>query len=222
MQVVFRCFGEKKVIENRLYEFKPDVEVMVVNNCLDNAVYLENVAEEDFYDILEEMDDVVYNDSDISLEETFVNFLTSNNLMISVAESCTGGLLSASIVNVSGASKVFYEGVITYSNQSKIDRLGVSEETLAEWGAVSEQTAKEMAYGLLDNEVDLAVSTTGIAGPDGGTPEKPVGLVYIGIASTRQEPFAIKNIFKGTREQIRRSAKNATMFYALQFLKENY
>lgn len=219
---IFRCYGEKKTVEKRLFEIKPYVQAMVVNNCMDNAVYLENVTESDFYDILEEMDDIIYNENDVTLEETFVNFLGNNKLMVAVAESCTGGMVGASIVAVSGASKVFYEGVITYSNQSKIDRLGVSQDTLTEFGAVSEQTAKEMAYGLIDNEVDLAISTTGIAGPDGGSKEKPVGLVYIGIASTRCEPFAIKNIFDGTREQIRRSAKNAGLFYALQFLKDNY
>jgi nicotinamide-nucleotide amidase len=219
---VFRCFGEKSDVERRLKEVKPELEAMVVNNCMDNAVYLENIEESDYYDILEEMDDIIYNDQDVSLEETFVTFLISNKLMVAVAESCTGGMISASIVGVSGASNAFYEGVVTYSNQSKQDRLGVSYETLDEYGAVSAQVAKEMAYGLIDNEVDIAISTTGIAGPDGGSIEKPVGLVYIGIASTRSEPIAIKNMFNGSREQIRRSTKNASLFYALQFLRENY
>lgn len=219
---VFRCFGEKTEVERRIKEVKPELEAMVVNNCMDNAVYLENIEESDYYDILEEMDDIIYNDQDVSLEETFVTFLISNKLMVAVAESCTGGMVCASIVGVSGASCAFYEGVVTYSNQSKVDRLGVSYETLDEYGAVSEQVAKEMAYGLIDNEVDIAISTTGIAGPDGGSQEKPVGLVYIGIASTRSEPTAIKNMFNGSREQIRRSTKNASLFYALQFLRENY
>jgi nicotinamide-nucleotide amidase len=219
---VFRCFGEKSEIEYRLRDVKPDLDSIVVNNCMDNAVYLENIEESDYYDILEEMDDIIYNDTDISLEETFVTFLISNNLTVAVAESCTGGMVSASIVGVNGASQAFYEGVVTYSNQSKVDRLGVSYETLEEYGAVSGQVAKEMAYGLIDNEVDIAISTTGIAGPGGGSAEKPVGLVYIGIASTRSEPTAIKNMFLGSREQIRTSTKNASLFYALQFLRENY
>lgn len=219
---LFRCFGEKGDIEERLREIKPDIRAIVKNDCLDNIVYLENIDESEYYDILEEMEDIVYNDCDVSLEETFVTFLQNNDLMAAVAESCTGGMLSASIVSVSGASKVFYEGVVTYANQSKIDRLGVSYETLEQYGAVSEQVAKEMAYGLIDNEVDLAIATTGIAGPDGGTKEKPVGLVYIGIASTRNEPFAIRNMFYGSREQIRKSTKNASLFYALQFLRDNY
>ncbi|HKL74000.1 MAG TPA: nicotinamide-nucleotide amidohydrolase family protein [Clostridia bacterium] len=219
---LFRCFGEKNVIEEKIKDIKPSLDVVIVNDCLDNVVYLENIQESEYYDILEDMDEIIYNDNDISLEETFVTFLQNNNLLVAVAESCTGGMLSASIVGVSGASKVFYEGIVTYSNQSKADRLGVSYETLSEYGAVSEEVAKEMAYGLIDNEVDIAISTTGIAGPDGGTKEKPVGLVYIGIASTRGEPFAIKNLFSGSREQIRRSTKNASLFYALQFLRDNY
>ncbi|NLL55890.1 MAG: CinA family protein [Clostridiales bacterium] len=219
---VFRCYGDKSAIERRLKEVKRGISAMIVNNCMDNGVYLENIDDSDYYDILEELDDIIYNDTDVSLEETFVSFLNNNDLTVAVAESCTGGMLSASLVSVSGVSKVFYEGVVTYSNQSKIDRLGVSYDSLEEYGAVSEQVAKEMAFGLIDNEIDIAISTTGIAGPDGGTMQKPVGLVYIGIASTRCEPFAIKTMFSGTREQIRRSAKNASLFYALQFLRENY
>ncbi|HOO22665.1 MAG TPA: nicotinamide-nucleotide amidohydrolase family protein [Clostridia bacterium] len=220
---LIRCFGEKSAVEDRIRSVKPDVQAEIANDCLDNVVTFYDIEDNDFYDILEELDDIIYNDADITLEETFVNFLAVNNLMAAVAESCTGGLISAGIVNVSGASKVFYEGVVTYSNQSKIYRLGVSPESLAEFGAVSSEVAKEMAYGLIDDEVDIAISTTGIAGPDGGTPEKPVGLVYIGIAgASLEEPIAIRNIFKGTRSEIRRSAKNASLFYALQFLRKNY
>jgi nicotinamide-nucleotide amidase len=222
MNAVFRCFGEKQEVARRLFEINSELNIEIHNNCLDNTIYICNIEESQYYDILDEIDDIVYNDCDVSLEETFVEFLKNNELMVSVAESCTGGLLSASIVNVSGASKVFYEGVVTYSNNSKMNRLGVGEDTLNAVGAVSEDVAKEMAYGLLDYDVDLAISTTGIAGPDGGSKEKPVGLVYIGIACTRQEPFAIKNYFSGTREQIRLSTKNACLFYGLQVLKENY
>lgn len=220
--LTFRCYGDKEEIESRLYELRPGLNFTVVNSCMDNAVCLEDIDEDGFYDILEELDDLVYNDEDISLEATFVQFMLSNNLIVSVAESCTGGLLSAAIVSISGASKIFYEGIVAYSNDAKIDRLGVSEETLAEYGAVSAQTAREMAYGLLGGEAEIAISVTGIAGPDGGSEEKPVGLVYIGIAGNGREPAAIENYFAGSREQIRKSAKNACLFYALQFLRQNY
>lgn len=219
---IFRCFGDKKEIEAQIRDIIPYAKVSISSDCLDNIVRIGDIEEDDYYDLLDELDDIIYSDSDISLEETFVSFLANNNLMASAAESCTGGLLSSSIVNISGASKVFYEGIVSYNCQSKIDRLGVASETLEEYGAVSEQTASEMAYGLLGNEVDIGIAITGIAGPEGGTEEKPVGLVYVGIASMREAPFAIKCQFYGTREQIRMCAKNAALFYALQFLRENY
>ena len=102
---------------------------------------------------------------------------------LAVAESCTGGMISASLVDNPGASDSFMEGIVTYSNESKIKRLGVKEETLNKYGAVSEETAKEMAMGARKTlGCDYAIATTGIAGPGGGTEKKPVGLVWIGFA----------------------------------------
>jgi nicotinamide-nucleotide amidase len=104
--------------------------------------------------------------------------------MIATAESCTGGLIAAAITDIAGASAVFDRGFVTYSNAAKIDLLGVSATTLDAHGAVSPQTAMEMAAGALARSgVHLAVSVTGIAGPGGGSPEKTVGLVYIGVAA---------------------------------------
>ncbi len=138
----------------------------------------------------------------IRIEKKLVNYLLKNNLTLSVAESCTGGLIASKIVNVSGASQIFYEGLVTYSNESKIKRLGVKVETLEKHGAVSEEVAHEMLRGLT---TDVGISTTGIAGPTGGTKEKPVGLVYIGIKI--KDKYIIKKYnFKGTREQIRNEA----------------
>ena len=117
------------------------------------------------------------------IEDVVYDLLKEKNLTITTAESCTGGLLAGRIINVSGASDVYREGFITYSNEAKVTYLGVSEETLAEHGAVSEECASEMAKGAKKRTgADIAVVTTGIAGPEGGTPEKPVGLVYIGVA----------------------------------------
>ena len=115
------------------------------------------------------------------IEEKVVQRLSKLGLSITTAESCTGGLLAGTILNVSGVSSVYNEGHITYSNASKMRILGVKEETLAQFGAVSEQTAREMAEGAARiANAEVALSTTGIAGPGGGTPEKPVGLIDVG------------------------------------------
>ena len=117
----------------------------------------------------------------ISLEEQLIQILTEQRLTITTAESCTGGLVAGTLVNVAGASDVLNEGYITYSNEAKQRLVNVSEKTLAAYGAVSEQTAREMAIGAANAAgADVALSTTGIAGPGGGTDTKPVGLVYIG------------------------------------------
>ena len=116
-----------------------------------------------------------------SLEENVVELLAERHYTVTTAESCTGGLIAGTIVNAAGASEVLNEGYITYSNEAKERLVGVSHETLENYGAVSEQTAREMAEGAARAAgSDAALSATGIAGPGGGTEEKPVGLVYIG------------------------------------------
>jgi nicotinamide-nucleotide amidase len=116
------------------------------------------------------------------LEEILGEILISKKLTLSTAESCTGGLIASKLVNVSGISSVFMEGAVTYSNEAKINRLNVKDETLKNFGAVSEETAAEMAKGIAKTSgTNIGLSTTGIAGPLGGTSEKPVGLVYIGL-----------------------------------------
>ena len=115
--------------------------------------------------------------------KTIVEKLKERNMTLSCAESCTGGLIAKSITDVSGCSSVFYGGVVSYDNKVKMGVLGVKEETLEEHGAVSFQTAKEMALGVKRAcFTDIGISTTGIAGPGGAVPGKPVGTVYIGIA----------------------------------------
>ena len=124
----------------------------------------------------------IYAEDNIPIEEVVSKILVEKNLTIATAESCTGGLVSSTLINYPGISSVFMEGCVTYSNESKINRLGVSENTLIKYGAVSEETAREMAEGIAKNlNTNVAISTTGIAGPGGGTTDKPVGLVYIGI-----------------------------------------
>ena len=129
--------------------------------------------------------------------ENVVQLLKARGLTAATAESCTGGLISAEITSVSGSSEVFGFGVCTYANEAKMKLLGVKAETLDTVGAVSRETAEQMAEGARKlSGADIAVSVTGIAGPTGGTPDKPVGTVYIGC-STGTRTYARKYIFTG-------------------------
>ena len=143
--------------------------------------------------------------------------LKNLKLSIATAESCTGGLLAHSLTNISGSSEYFDRGIISYSNQAKQELLGVSEKTLQEYGAVSKQTAKAMAIRIKDkSNVDIGISTTGIAGPTGGTKEKPVGLVYIGIADSTNV-YVKQFLFSESRLQNKENTCNA----ALEMLYDN-
>ena len=148
----------------------------------------------------------VYAIGDTTLEAVVASLLIEQNLSISVAESCSGGLLAGRLINYPGISKVFKEGFITYSNESKINTLGVDSKILSKYGAVSEEVAKQMAKGAADRaKSDVALSITGIAGPDGGTNEKPVGLVYIGLYLLG-EVKVMKMDSWGSRDNVRRRA----------------
>lgn len=138
-----------------------------------------------------------------SLAKTLVLQCIEKKVTFGTAESCTGGLISAFITDIAGASAVFYGGIVSYDNSIKEKLLGVHAETLREKGAVSSETALEMSAGAVRAlGVDLAVSVTGIAGPGGGTDKKPVGLVYISVASQRGLSVT-ENHFSGDRESVR-------------------
>lgn len=142
----------------------------------------------------------------------------TNKKQFVTVESCTGGLISKIITDVAGASAAFYGGFITYANQSKTDAVGVSPDTLEMYGAVSAQTAKEMAAGALKNTpADYAVSVTGIAGPD-TSPSKPIGLVYIGVCQRDGEAKAYKHNFSGDRAAIRLQSAQAALKYLLELM----
>ncbi|MHA1281064.1 MAG: CinA family protein [Promethearchaeota archaeon] len=122
-----------------------------------------------------------------------------NSIKISVAESCTGGFISHMITNVSGASKIFDRGIVCYSNEAKIELLGVNSKDINKYGAVSEQVAKQLAEGIRKiSNSDIGIGITGIAGPTGGTPQKPVGTVFISF-STENEIIVKKFQFKNCR-----------------------
>ncbi len=126
---------------------------------------------------------------------------------LATAESCTGGLVAAALTAIAGASDVVERGFVTYSNAAKIELLGVPDETIAAHGAISPETAAAMARGAVARAgVDLAVSVTGVAGPGGGTPQKPVGLVYLGVATKAGAARVERRIFPGDRGAVRRAA----------------
>ena len=148
----------------------------------------------------------LYATGEASIEEVVSKMLVENNLKIAVAESCTGGMVSASLINYPGISSVFMEGCVTYSNEAKMKSLGVKKETLDVYGAVSDKCAKEMASGVAARyNTNIGIATTGIAGPDGGTDEKPVGLVYFGIY-INGKVISKKYVFNGDRQGVRERA----------------
>ncbi len=153
----------------------------------------------------------VYGEGDDDLAAVFLGALRGAGLHLAVAESCTGGVLGARITEVPGSSDVFLGGVICYANRLKVELLDVREETIERYGAVSEETAREMAAGAARrNGAEVAIAITGIAGPDGGTPEKPVGTVWFGY-SVRGQVDAVRRSFVGTRHDIRSRACQAAL-----------
>lgn len=150
------------------------------------------------------------------------NKLQEKGLWITCAESCTGGWVAKSITDIAGSSAWFDRGFITYSNGSKHELLGVAEATLNEFGAVSEEAVREMAKGALHAAgADLALSISGIAGPDGGSEQKPVGTVWFGFADSQGRVFTSKQLFRGDRQSVRLQAAVFSLQTALdEFLEK--
>lgn len=171
-------------------------------------------------EIVKKLNGYVYAMEDITLTEQLVRLLKMRRMKISVAESFTGGGICKRLVEVSGVSEVFYEGLNTYSNEAKVERLGVRENTLRQYGAVSAETAKEMAEGLLKTgNCDIAVATTGIAGPKSDNTRKPVGLAYIAVGSANRDVLVFQFNFVGDRQTITQTAINQALFLAYKELK---
>lgn len=164
--------------------------------------------------IRERIGDYVYGVDDDTLEKVIGELLVKNKISIAVAESITGGMITSRLLSYEGGmSEVLNEAIVTYSNESKVKYLGVSKDTLNLYGAVSEETCREMAAGIREKSgADVAIVTTGIAGPTGGSEEKPVGLVYIGI-NIRGEIKVHKKYFIGGREKIRIRTTIAALDY---------
>ncbi len=151
------------------------------------------------------------------LEERLVSVLKEKNLVAATAESCTGGLVAKRITDVSGSSSVFNCGIVSYSNEIKSSVLGVSEETLSKYGAVSEQTVREMVSGVLKlSGADIAVSISGIAGPNSDNTEKPVGLIY--LAASNGKETVVKKLENKFTEDVRRLNRESASDEAIKLL----
>ena len=147
------------------------------------------------------------------LAQNIIEKAQQKNVMIALAESCTGGMIAAALTDISGSSEVLDRGFVTYSNQAKIDILGVNNATLAQHGAASEQTARAMVEGTLNAApmADLALSVTGIAGPGGGSKDKPVGLVHFACQRRDSQQIHAKHIFNGDRNMVRQQAVHTAL-----------
>lgn len=166
--------------------------------------------------------EAVYGEDETTIEDEVAKILIENNLTIAIAESCTGGMVSSSLINYPGISSIFMEGCVTYSNEAKIMTLNVKEDTLNSAGAVSEQCAIEMAEGVATrHNTNIGLSTTGIAGPEGGSEKKPVGLVYMGI-KINDKTIVKKHVFNGDRQQIRERACRTLLNNLRLELLKNY
>ncbi|HHW00070.1 MAG TPA: competence/damage-inducible protein A [Clostridiaceae bacterium] len=173
------------------YAKEGEVTLRLTARCKtgDNVCDAEEIIKPVEEEIKRRLGDYIYSTDNKNLEEVTAELLLQNNVTIATAESCTGGLISSRLTDIPGISKVFNRGIVSYSNEAKIENLGVKRETLEKYGAVSRETAREMAEGIRNVAgTDLGLAVTGIAGPGGGTAEKPVGLVYVALA----DKFGVK------------------------------
>lgn len=187
------------------YAKPSEVTFRITANCRDDEEG-ESICAPVIAQICSRLGDCVYSTDDETLQQVCLKLLKEQKKTLCTAESCTAGMLASTIGSIPGCSECFIDGVVTYSNESKIKRLNVNPSTLNEYGAVSEQVAREMADGARStSNADIAVSITGIAGPGGGSAEKPVGLVYIGL-STKKRTMVKELHLTGARERIRWAA----------------
>ncbi len=195
------------------------IEINILARGKNSIEEAEDRVNEVFNKILERLKDYVFTLDKESLEEVVGRLLKERGETLSVAESCTGGLLSNRITNISGSSTYFERGVVTYSNNAKMEILGVKSETLKEHGAVSRETALEMVEGIKKlSKTDYGLAITGIAGPTGGSEEKPVGTVFIAL-STPQKSEAFKYRFIGDREKIKWQSSQQALYHLWKYLK---
>ena len=224
---VIKAFGiSEETLNKRLDEISDTlktVEIIAERNVLDLKIMIRSDNFVDFGKAVkmfsEFFSENVYADFDGTLQEVLVSMLKIGKFKISVAESFTGGNLASRIISVPGASEVFYEGIVAYSSEAKIKRLGVEETSIKKNKPVSSQVAGEMASGLLGEGVpDLVVSTTGLAGPTSDDSNFPVGLCYLAVGS-RQGVSVYRYMFDGSRAEITEKGVQTALFLAIKSVK---
>lgn len=226
-EAVLKAFGiSEDKLENKIASIKSlykNVEIFVERNLLDVKITFKCLSQADAEGAKKEFvlsfPENVYAEYDADLQDVLVYILKLGKLKISVAESFTGGNLSARIISVPGASNVFYEGVVAYDSEAKIKRLNVSEEAIRVNKPVSSQVAGEMARGLFDEgKSDIVLSTTGLAGPNTDESGFPVGLCYIAVG-TAQGVSVYRYKFEGSRAEITEKGVQTALFLAIKSVK---
>lgn len=196
-------------------ELNLDCKITLVNKSASDISFQKILDE-----ILDTLEDSVYANYDATLEECVIENARNKGAKIAVAESLTGGMICSRLVNVSGSSAVLYEGFVTYDSASKVRRLHVKLATIEEAGVVSEEVAREMAQGLLqNNEIDLAIATTGCAGPSSDEYDTPVGLSYIAVGD-RYAINVYDTFIDKERNEVRKCVTNTALYLALKNIKE--
>lgn len=225
-KITLKYFGSESLLDKTLSEaklnFNGEFDYSYKAKYSDYTVYI-NLSSDEKKDtddavrnIVERLKDGIYAEYDGEPSEVLFEMLKLSKMTISTAESFTGGRIVSSIINNVGASQFVIEGIVCYSNESKISRLGVNKSDLESEGAVSSIVAYQMALGLLNGEKpDMAIATTGLAGPESDGSKKPVGLCYIAVG-TRKGIHVYKFNFNGNREDITETAKNAALFLAIK------
>ena len=222
-EVVKICGLPLDEIEKRLFPLRGfGIKFDVKESCLDASITMSADNPSTLFEsvkskVYASFEDEVYSAFDISLQALAARLLKMHHRTLAVAESLTGGSICSMLTQVPGISENFYEGIVCYNRISKMTRLGVGRDILACCGAVSRETAIEMVRGLIKSPVDVGISTTGLAGPDGDE-GKPVGLVYIGVGGG-EFVTAFERKLSGTRNEIRQAAANLALFYLVRYLK---
>jgi PncC family amidohydrolase len=221
-QYTVKLFGEISDAEEKLSEIeqKCGAAIFYYKEGLISTIKIICKGDYAVSEVFSAFHNNIYAEEDVSLDKRLLELLRIRKLKLSVAESLTGGMICSKLIGNSGASESFYEGLVTYSNKSKIDRLNIDENIIKDYGAVSYEAAYEMAAGLIAQGCsDVSIASTGIAGPEGGTLTKPVGLVYIAVG-TAEKVHVFRHIFQGSRNEIREASANAAMFYAIKVIKD--
>ncbi len=222
-EIVKICGLDKEEILSRLEKFEGfGVDFSVEEYCLDATIGMSSGAKRDVFETVKSrvynaFEEEVYSATEGSLEDIAARLLKMNNRTLAVGESLTGGEICSRLTGIPGISANFYEGIVCYNRTSKVERLGVPKSVLADYGAVSRETAYAMVKGLCKRPVDIALATTGLAGPTGDE-GKPVGLVYIGVGGG-DFITVFERRFSGSRNEIRRATSNVALFYLIRYLK---